>query len=151
MWTSATLALNPVAPAVRATHIKRSHRHRARYAGAVKARDDAGEALSEEQALIQWMCANYRPWVKDEDWEAVKCINFMKEKEGRMIKLEKAEEVLESVKADHKKQYQDRIPVRTPKRERSINLWPDGIGQGGPQEAHPVPVKRSTVVLSVYC
>ena len=42
----------------------------------------------------------------------------MKEKEGRMIKLEKAEEVLESVKADHKKQYQDRIPFELPK------LWP---------------------------
>ena len=117
MWTSATLALNPVAPAVRAAHNKRSRRHRARYAGAVKAGDDAGEALSEEQALIQWMCANYAPWVKDKEG-AVKCINFMKEKEGRMIKLGKAAEVLESVKADHKKQYQDRIPFELPK------LWP---------------------------
>ena len=58
-----------------------------------------------------------RPWVKDKEG-AVKCINFMKEKEGRMIKLEKAAEVLESVKADHKKQYQDRIPFELPK------LWP---------------------------
>jgi len=120
MWTSSALStLAPAVPAVRAAPTKRSYRHRTRYAGAVKraAGDDAGEALTEEQALVQWMCINYRPWVKDEEG-AVKCINFMKEKEGRMIKLEKAKEVMESIKADHKKQYQERIPFELPK------MWP---------------------------
>ena len=55
--------------------------------------------------------------MKDEEG-AVKCINFMKEKEGRMIKLEKAREVMESIKADHNKQYQERIPFELPK------MWP---------------------------
>ena len=120
MWTSSALStLAPAVPAVRAAQTKRSYRHRTRYAGAVKraAGDDAGEALTEEQALVKWMCINYRPWVKDEEG-AVKCINFMKEKEGRMIKLEKAKEVMESIKADHKKQYQERIQFELPK------MWP---------------------------
>ena len=64
MWTSSALSLAPAVPAVRAAQTKRSYHHRTRYAGAVKraAGDDAGEALTEEQALVQWMCINYRPW-----------------------------------------------------------------------------------------
>ena len=40
----------------------------------------------------------------------------MREKENREFDLAKAKDVLDSIKADHVKQYQQRIPFELPKR-----------------------------------
>ena len=59
------------------------------------------------------MALNYRPWVKSEA-DAAKCLNHLREKEGRVFNLDKAKEVLDSVKADHVKFYPN-IPFKLPK------------------------------------
>ena len=58
------------------------------------------------------MALNDRPWVKSEA-DAAKCLNHLREKEGRVFNLDKAKEVLDSVKADHVKFYPN-IPFKPP-------------------------------------
>ena len=72
----------------------------------------AGSDGAEDLAL-QWMALNYRPWVKSEE-DAAKCLNHLREKEGRVFNLDKAKQVLDSVKADHVKFYPN-IPFKLPK------------------------------------
>ena len=72
----------------------------------------AGSDGAEDLAL-QWMALNYHPWVKSEA-DAAKCLNHLREKEGRVFNLDKAKEVLDSVRADHVKFYPN-IPFKLPK------------------------------------
>lgn len=74
--------------------------------------DDSSDDLS---LTYQWMALNYRPWINSES-DAEKCLNHLSKTENRVFDLERAKEVLDSVKADHNKQYQDRIPFELPKR-----------------------------------
>ena len=69
-------------------------------------RAESGSAGSDgaEDLALQWMALNYHPWVKSEA-DAAKCLNHLREKEGRVFNLDKAKEVLDSVKADHVKFY----------------------------------------------
>ena len=78
-------------------------------------RAESGSAGSDgaEDLALQWMALNYRPWVKSEA-DAAKCLNHLREKEGRVFNLDKAKEVLDSVKADHVKFYPN-IPFKLPK------------------------------------
>ena len=66
--------------------------------------------------MLQWMCLNYRPWIKSEE-DATKCLAHLRDKEGREFNLEKAKTVLDSIKADHQK-YTPQIPFELPK------VWP---------------------------
>ena len=89
-----------------ATQGARSRDSRAVWASA--SADDDGSAngeLSSTQRTHQWMAVNYQPWV-----------NSPEDAENREFDLEKAKSVLVLIKADHAKQYRDRVPFALPKR-----------------------------------
>ena len=79
----------------------------------VRASGTSDDASADDALTLQWMALNYRPWIKSEE-DARKCLTHLREKENREFDLAKAKDVLDSIKADHVKQYQQRIPVRAP-------------------------------------
>lgn len=85
----------------------------ARVGTTVRAESGGAGSDGAEDLALQWMALNYRPWVKSEE-DAAKCLNHLREKEGRVFNLDKAKQVLDSVKADHVKFYPN-IPFKLPK------------------------------------
>ena len=81
----------------------------------VRASGTSDDASADDALTLQWMALNYRPWIKSEE-DARKCLTHLREKENREFDLAKAKDVLDSIKADHVKQYQQRIPFELPKR-----------------------------------
>jgi hypothetical protein len=99
-----------------ATQGARSRDSRAVWASA--SADDDGSAngeLSSTQRTHQWMAVNYQPWVNSPE-DAEKCLKHLRDVENREFDLEKAKSVLVLIKADHAKQYRDRVPFALPKR-----------------------------------
>jgi hypothetical protein len=118
--THGTMHASVARPVVSPTHASalrvRAPRRAVRAARTARASsDDTARSADAESLTHQWMCLNYRPWIKSEE-DARKCLAHLEEKENRVFDLERAKEVLDSIKADHVKQYQQRIPFELPKR-----------------------------------
>ena len=63
----------------------------------VRASGPSDDASADDALTLQWMALNYRPWIKSEE-DARKCLTHLREKENREFDLERAKEVLDSIR-----------------------------------------------------